>query len=274
MSNANNTLENMMEEQQNAVENMMNAIMNNENNAANSNSKNNAANANSNSKNNSANVKKNNANSNSKNSNNKMVEFSIEDPETGKMLKVKIDADKTVADLKQQLEKQHRKKSHKFHLVHNNGEKEEDDMKALELSSKVSEHKNKNLRVVRKDRVFSLTEPLIKFREYKGEKVEQENPYGSFDGTDPYPAARKAARKIIRSKKLEGEDIFNLPEFKFSIVEKTRGSKNKVYHYIGHNNLKKPMKKSFGPRTETIEIEARIRKYNPNSNNKKNNMNK
>ena len=290
-NNNNNTLEEMMNEQEQQVEQMMNDILNNGNNNNNSKNKNqnnnvkNNGNNNSKNNNNNNNSKNNNNNNNSKNNNvknnnkknnnvknngNEMIEITIEDPESKKMIKLMMDQKATISDLKQKLEKEHRKKSHKFNIVGNeNGEGI-----VLELTSIVSDHKNKKLKLDRKTRNFTLTEPLIKFKEYKGKKVEQENPYGSFDGSDPYPAARKAARKILRSKKLEGENIFKLPKFKFSIVEKTRGSKNKVYHYYGWNELKKPMKKDFGPRTETIEIEARVQKFVPSSNNNKSNNNK
>ena len=37
----------------------------------------------------------------------------------------------------------------------------------------------------------------------------------------------------------DGKSPFNIPKFKFSIVEITRGGKGKQYSYYGENKLKK-----------------------------------
>jgi hypothetical protein len=57
------------------------------------------------------------------------------------------------------------------------------------------------------------------------------DPRGRFSGTKPKQAASKALTSIINQRKASSTETVG--EFNFSIVECTRGSKNKQYNYIG-----------------------------------------
>lgn len=61
--------------------------------------------------------------------------------------------------------------------------------------------------------------------------VDGGRPHGRFAGTKPKQAAQKALTSIIRMRKKNGEDTTG--QIPYSIVECTRGSKHKEYHYIG-----------------------------------------
>ena len=110
-----------------------------------------------------------------------------------------------------------------------------------------------------KKRSFRLTEPMIKYHKYKGQKQKQNDPYGHFVGDSPYAAARKACNKIIHSLMADGKSPFGIQKFKFTVVEITRGSKGKHYSYYGENKLKKAIKKDFGGgKFETVSVDAKI----------------
>ncbi len=81
-------------------------------------------------------------------------------------------------------------------------------------------------------RHFILTEPLLEFRRYKGELIEQNDKYGNFYGKTPYEAARKAANSIYESKILEGKFTLNNEKMNFGLREITKYSNNeKIYKY-------------------------------------------
>ena len=134
-----------------------------------------------------------------------------------------------------------------------------------------------------KKRSFRLTEPLIKYHMYKGQKQKQNDPYGHFIGDSPYAAARKACNKIIHSLMADGKSPFSIQKFKFTVVEITRGSKGKQYSYYGENKLKKAIKKDFGGgKLEMVSVDAKITsikksnsvKKSETNNKKKSNNNK
>ena len=72
-----------------------------------------------------------------------------------------------------------------------------------------------------------------------------EAPHGRFSGSKPKQAANKALTSIFKSKEQSGGSLTG--KVKFSIVECTRGSKHKKYHYVGERvKLKEPMKVTIG----------------------------
>jgi hypothetical protein len=92
-------------------------------------------------------------------------------------------------------------------------------------------------------RHFILTEPLLEFRRFKGELIEQTDKYGNFYGKTPYEAARKAANSIYESKILEGKFTLNNERMNFSMKEITKNSKNhKIYEYeLSREYLENPI---------------------------------
>ena len=281
MSNSKNNLKNnmslteMMNNQEEMVENMMNAIMNN--NSANNNKKNNKVNSN---MVNSNKVNSNMVNSNKKNLNNTVnnknyVEITITHPENNKKMTFKIDNKKSMEDLQKFLQKEAQVSLKKYHMLFDNGESDVESMKKVGKDTKIHLHKKK-FQFKEKNRVYTLTEPLIKFRLMNGKVIEQENKYGKFDGKYPSVAARKAAASIMQSMRYEGKDIFNLPEFEFSLKEITRGSEHKISHWVGSNKLKKMKMKVYskGKKSEPQYIEAKAIKISSRSNKKMNNSQK
>lgn len=68
---------------------------------------------------------------------------------------------------------------------------------------------------------------------------------GRFQGAKPKQAANKALTSIIKAR--EKAEQSTEGEFKFSIVECTRGSKHKTYRYVGQRQeLENPMDVSIG----------------------------
>lgn len=66
-----------------------------------------------------------------------------------------------------------------------------------------------------------------------------ETPTGRFSGKKPKQAANKALTTLLKARKEKGEGVEG--ELKFSIVECTRGRKNKQYFYTGQRvELSKP----------------------------------
>ena len=152
------------------------------------------------------------------------------------------------------------------------GESDITDMKKVGKDAKLTELHKKKIQFKEKERSYTLVEPLIKFKKMHGKIVEQDNKYGKFDGSYPSVAARKAAKAIIQSLRYEGKDIFNLPEFEFSLKEITRGSSHKISHWCGSNKLKKmKMKKYTNGKTEPQYIEAKAIKIKYKNNKKMNN---
>jgi hypothetical protein len=70
-------------------------------------------------------------------------------------------------------------------------------------------------------------------------------PHGRYKGTKPKQAAAKINNAIWRSRETSGESTEG--KIKFSIVECTRGSKHKVYKYVGERvKLDEPMEVTIG----------------------------
>ena len=273
-NNANNSLANMMNETDNKVEEMMNAIMNNGNNknksAKNGKKKNKSANNGSNNSNNSDN--ENNKNK-IKNKNNSMFEIRIMHPETDKMMTLKIEKTKNMDDLKKLLKREAQVSTRKYIMIIDEGEGDIDDMKKVSKDMKLADLHTKKLQFKEKNRTFTLSEPLIKFKGSKGKKMDQENPYGKFEGKFPSVAARKAANGIIHSMGLEGKDIFKLKKFKFGLIEITRNSTNEVRYYYGYNALTKTVTKNINGKKIPQSIDAKVIKItDAQANNKANNM--
>jgi hypothetical protein len=313
----NNSLMDMMNNQENMVENMMKSIINNNkpnNNKSNNNKPNNNKPNNNKPNNNKPNNNKpnnnkpnnnkpnNNTPNNNKPNNNKpnnnkpnnnqlgvdnklkmnnksnsMVEIKFIHPENDKMMTLKIDNNKSMKDLQKQLQREAHVSLKVYNMVYDNGEDDIEDMKKVGKDIKLNELHKKKFQFKIKARTFVLTEPLIKYRKSGGERVEQENPYGKFDGKFPSVAARKAARGIIDSMRLEGMNVFKIPKFQFSIKEVTRGSKNKVKHYIGWNSLTKLVTKKMDGKVIPQSIDAKIKEIKSRNNNmkinKQNNIN-
>jgi len=68
---------------------------------------------------------------------------------------------------------------------------------------------------------------------------------GRYSGKKPKQAASKALTSILKKNGKSGENTHE--KIKFSIIECTRGSKHKVYNYVGQRiKLKNPMPVSIG----------------------------
>ena len=206
--NKNMSLTEMITNQEKMVENMINAISNNNvnlNKNPNMNVNNMKANKNQN-----MNVNTN----NKKNNNNKnFVEITISHPENNKKMTFKIHNEKTMEDLQKLLQKEAQVSLKKYHMLLDNGENDLESMKKVGKDTKLTELHKKKVQFKEKNRVYTLTEPLIKFRMMHGKVIDQENKFGKFDGKYPSVAARKAATSIMQSMRYEVKDIFNLPEF-------------------------------------------------------------
>ncbi|ARF09472.1 hypothetical protein Indivirus_1_95 [Indivirus ILV1] len=84
-----------------------------------------------------------------------------------------------------------------------------------------------------------------------------EVPHGRFSGSKPKQAANKALTSIFKSKEQSGGSVTG--KVKFSIVECTRGSKHKKYHYVGERvKLKEPMKVTIGKGDNAKVIEYKF----------------
>ncbi len=84
-----------------------------------------------------------------------------------------------------------------------------------------------------------------------------ELPHGRFSGSKPKQAANKALTSIFKSKEQSGGSVTG--KVKFSIVECTRGSKHKKYHYVGERvKLKEPMKVTIGKGDNAKVIEYKF----------------
>lgn len=84
--------------------------------------------------------------------------------------------------------------------------------------------------------------------------VEGGEAHGRFSGAKPKQAANKALTSILKTKEQKGGAVNG--EIKFTIIECTRGSKHKEYHYVGkREKLSTPMKVKIGsgPNAKVIE---------------------
>jgi hypothetical protein len=79
---------------------------------------------------------------------------------------------------------------------------------------------------------------------------------GTFSGSKPYQAAKKAETSLAREKGTNGKQ-------KIRLVESTQGSAKKEYNYVGHR-VKNPAEASFGKgknaRTINFEYISKVKK--------------
>ena len=122
-----------------------------------------------------------------------------------------------------------------------------------------------------KNRTFKLTQPLIKYKTVKGKKEEQIDPTGKATGDSPWVAARKLARRILRSHIAEGHSPFGGKPFKFTIKEITRGGKGKEFTYLGWNQLTKNVVKKIAGKRIVQSIDVGLKKHGKANNNSSNN---
>jgi hypothetical protein len=93
-------------------------------------------------------------------------------------------------------------------------------------------------------------ESRVRYFKIVGEEGEKGR--GRFSGRKPKQAANKALTSILKEKDGDGESTKG--QFKFSIVECTRGSKNKVYSYVGEKvELDEPMTVQIGDKKITYK---------------------
>jgi hypothetical protein len=91
-------------------------------------------------------------------------------------------------------------------------------------------------------------------------KTDGRAPYGRFSGTKPKQAANKALTSILKTREKDGLGVDG--QICFSIVECTRGSKHKPYHYIGERvELPNPMKVPIGKGDNAKEIVYRFNNH-------------
>jgi len=96
-----------------------------------------------------------------------------------------------------------------------------------------------------------------KTRFFKVVVGDTELPHGRFSGSKPKQAANKALTSIFKSKEQSGGGVTG--KVKFSIVECTRNSKHKKYHYVGERvKLKEPMKVTIGKGPDAKVIEYKF----------------
>ena len=93
---------------------------------------------------------------------------------------------------------------------------------------------------------------------------------GRFCGIKPRQAANKALTSIINKLKKQGKDTEK--EFRFSIIECTRGSKHKEYEYTGkREKLKNPINVQIGGENNKKEItyyyNNKVKKFKENKKN-------
>lgn len=71
-------------------------------------------------------------------------------------------------------------------------------------------------------------------------KLGDDKPYGRYTGESPYQAANKALSELIRKNKKDGNSTAG--KINFTLIESTKGSKNKEHQYVGKRvSLKKPI---------------------------------
>jgi hypothetical protein len=84
-----------------------------------------------------------------------------------------------------------------------------------------------------------MSEDKKKSRSFKV-KLGEDKAYGRYTGDSPYQAANKALSELIRKKKKDGDTTAG--KINFTLIESTKGSKNKEHEYIGKRiSLKKPI---------------------------------
>jgi hypothetical protein len=134
----------------------------------------------------------------------------------------------------------------------NNAVKNESAKKSASSASSKKVMKGK-----KEDRRFKLSEPLIKFKEAKGQVISSKNPHGMYSDNIPLSAARKCYRRIARSMQLEaekaGKSISKVNQrVVFCLLELgNRGVEIDRFYYVGDNKIKKPITKFVGHNIKT-----------------------
>ncbi len=109
----------------------------------------------------------------------------------------------------------------------------------------------------KEERRFKLSEPLIKYKEAKGQIISSKNPHGMYSDNIPLSAARKCYRRIARSMQLEaekeGKPISKVNQrVVFCLLELgNRGVEIDRFYYVGDNKIKKPITKFVGHNIKT-----------------------
>ncbi len=126
------------------------------------------------------------------------------------------------------------------------------------MESKKMGSKSKSMKMEKKEgRRFKLLEPLIKFKEAKGQIISSKNPHGMYSDNIPLSAARKCYRRIARSMQLEaekeGKSISKVNQrVVFCLVELgNRGVEIDRFYYVGNNKISKPITKFVGHNIKT-----------------------
>jgi len=84
--------------------------------------------------------------------------------------------------------------------------------------------------------------------------------YGRYTGVSPYQAASKALSEIIRNKKKQGGGGAS-KKIQFTLIESTRGSKNKEHRYEGKRvKLDSPVEYKVGDKVIRKEFKNKLRK--------------
>ncbi len=115
----------------------------------------------------------------------------------------------------------------------------------------------KGEKIDRNRRRFKLSEPLIKYKEAKGQIISSKNPNGMYSDNIPLSAARKCYRRIARSMQLEadkeGKSISKVNQrVVFCLLELgNRGVEIDRFYYVGNNKISKPITKFVGHNIKT-----------------------
>ena len=126
-------------------------------------------------------------------------------------------------------------------------------VESIKMSSK-----SKSMKMDKKEgRRFKLLEPLIKYKESKGQIILSKNPRGMYSDNIPLSAARKCYRRIARSMQLEaekeGKSISKVNQrVVFCLLELgNRGVEIDRFYYVGNNKISKPITKFVGHNIKT-----------------------
>ncbi len=127
----------------------------------------------------------------------------------------------------------------------------------VKMESKKMSSKSKSMPKGKEGRRFKLLEPLIKFKEAKGQIISSKNPHGMYSDNIPLSAARKCYRRIARSMQLEaekeGKSISKVNQrVVFCLLELgNRGVEIDRFYYVGNNKISKPITKFVGHNIKT-----------------------
>jgi hypothetical protein len=131
-------------------------------------------------------------------------------------------------------------------------------MNEPKMESKKMGSKSKSMKMDKKEgRRFKLLEPLIKYKESKGQIISSKNPHGMYSDNIPLSAARKCYRRIARSMQLEadkeGKSISKVNQrVVFCLLELgNRGVEIDRFYYVGNNKISKPITKFVGHNIKT-----------------------